>query len=782
MGVRMKKPEILAPAGSMDALKMAVVAGADAVYLGGDRFGARAYANNFSKEELIEGINYCHLYDVKVYLTVNTLFRDDEMEQLYAYLQPFYCAGLDAVIVQDLGVVAYIYHCFPDLPIHASTQMAITTPYAYEFLKELGVTRIVPARELSFDELKTLKQGKNFPELEVFVQGALCYCYSGHCLMSSFIGGRSGNRGRCAQPCRLQYTPEGELQSVQKTEQYLLSPKDLCGLHHVKTLMEMGIDSFKIEGRMKKPSYVAACVLAYRRVVDACFDREISDYLIEQEKRNMASVFNRGGFTSGYFKTKNGKQMMSMDFPGNAGVYIGKVIGKKKNQIQIQLKETVHKGDLLALNVSKNIIHLTCNIEKEAGNPIVLNTSNVKSIAIGDVVVRLQDVSLESRLQMLIQNGRKRIITGRIELVTGKPASLELQSDKASICVKGSMVEPASNQPVSKELVQEKMMQLGNTDFQLEKLEVIVSPDAFYSMKELKNLRREGIDALKEKILSCDRRMDSKLPDFSVVDYKEEQLSGTPIVQIASFSQMEAVASYEILKDVYIDLQYFSIEDIMELLKKYQNHDFYVVLFPVFRQEMEKEIDKVLSLTDENLKGIVVRNLDEYAYLMKKDYKKTMITDYSLYTMNRYAGDLLKGRNTLPVELNERELQALIHPSKSYEMIVYGYQQLMVSAQCVSLNTKGCQKKNDFYIFRDRYDKPFFVKTVCRYCYNLIYNGIPTVLFDVKSPLLNKGNIRHRLIFTMENKKQTMDVLQQYWNEGVYHGQRTKGHFSRGVE
>ena len=241
------KPEILAPAGSMEALKAAVHAGADAVYLGGSRFGARAYADNFDETALIQAIEYAHLYGVKVYLTINTLFRNEEIAKLFDYLSPIYQAGLDAVIVQDLGVMCYVHQNFPDLPIHASTQMTITTEYAYSLLKDYGVVRIVPARELSLQEIKRLKEGPDIPEVEVFVQGALCYCYSGQCLMSSMLGGRSGNRGRCAQTCRLPYLlydKKGD--HIDSEGAYLLSLKDLCGLEAVPDLIEAGVDFFKI--------------------------------------------------------------------------------------------------------------------------------------------------------------------------------------------------------------------------------------------------------------------------------------------------------------------------------------------------------------------------------------------------------------------------------------------------------------------------------------------------------------------------------------------------------
>ena len=248
--------EILAPAGSYESLKAAIAAGADAVYVGGNRFGARAYANNFSEEELLEAIDYVHLHGKKIYLTVNTLLKEKELErELYSYLLPYYRQGLDAVIVQDSGVLRFVREYFPSFPIHASTQMTITGADGARFMEEQGVERIVTARELSLKEIKEISE-KTSLEIESFVHGALCYCYSGQCLYSSLLGGRSGNRGQCAQPCRLPYKVDG------KTS-YVMSLKDLCTVEFIPDLAEAGIYSFKIEGRMKKPEYVAA-VLAKR--------------------------------------------------------------------------------------------------------------------------------------------------------------------------------------------------------------------------------------------------------------------------------------------------------------------------------------------------------------------------------------------------------------------------------------------------------------------------------------------------------------------------------------
>ena len=255
--------EILAPAGSMECLRAAVAAGADAIYLGGTKFGARAYAQNLSEEDLVQAIEYVHIHGRKIYMTVNTLLKDRELNELYAYLLPYYKAGLDGVIVQDIGAVKFIGEYFPEMPVHASTQMTITNTLGADFLKRYGITRVVPARELSLKEIRDMKKQTGL-EMECFVHGALCYCYSGQCLLSSMIGGRSGNRGQCAQPCRLPYQTEG------KKPADLMSLKDLCTIDILPELIDAGIDSFKIEGRMKTALYVATVARTYRKAIDDC--------------------------------------------------------------------------------------------------------------------------------------------------------------------------------------------------------------------------------------------------------------------------------------------------------------------------------------------------------------------------------------------------------------------------------------------------------------------------------------------------------------------------------
>ena len=310
----MQQVELLSPAGNAESFYGAINAGADAVYLAGDRFGARAYADNFSTDELLKCLQYAHLFHKKVYLTVNTLLKEEELESLPAFLRPYVEEGLDGVIVQDFGVLRCIREAFPTIPLHASTQMSVTGAYGAKLLKKLGVTRVVPARELSLDEIRELKQESGM-ELETFIHGAMCYSYSGQCLFSSILGGRSGNRGRCAQPCRLPYkiVHDGKVGA----ECYPLSLKDMCTISILPELIDAGIDSFKIEGRMKKPEYVAGVTAYYRKYIDQYLETGRSS-VSKNDLANLSHLYVRTELGTGYYHEKNGKSMITLGSPAYA--------------------------------------------------------------------------------------------------------------------------------------------------------------------------------------------------------------------------------------------------------------------------------------------------------------------------------------------------------------------------------------------------------------------------------------------------------------------------------
>ena len=337
----MGKIELLSPAGNLECFHAAIAAGADAVYAGGPRFGARAYAGNFTEEEFIEAIGYAHLFGKKLYMTLNTLMKEDELSEFVSFFRPYYEAGLDGAIVQDIGLIRLLRREFPDFPVHASTQMALTGVYGAKYLKHLGAERIVPARELSLKEIKKIHDNVDI-EIEVFIHGAMCYCYSGMCLMSSFLGGRSGNRGRCAGPCRQPYGKDGR---------YLLSMKDLCSIELLPKIIESGACSLKIEGRMKSPEYVAGVTSIYRKYLDRYYAKGTDGFKVEKKDLDtLVNLYSRSGLNTGYFEKHNGYDMVTIQ-RGSYATSLPADFKIEKKQLAIKGNIKVHVGEPLELTV-----------------------------------------------------------------------------------------------------------------------------------------------------------------------------------------------------------------------------------------------------------------------------------------------------------------------------------------------------------------------------------------------------------------------------------------------
>ena len=330
----MKKVELLAPAGGYETMVGAFNAGADAVYLGGAKFGARAYADNFDTQQVLDAISYAHLFGKKIYMTVNTLVKEREYSELYDFMLPFAEKKLDGVIVQDLGVMKLIRDEFPDIELHASTQATVTGVNGARLLKELGCVRVVPARELSLMEMKEIRE-KADVEVEAFIHGAMCYCYSGMCLFSSMVGTRSGNRGRCAQPCRLPYSLAG----AKAKEQYPLSLKDMCTVSIIPELIEAGIDSFKIEGRMKRPEYAAGVTSIYRKYIDLHYKDPTAHHEISKEDMDiLSSLYLRSQISQGYYHKHNGRDMVTLDSPSYNGTSDKVLSDVKEKYLDKELK------------------------------------------------------------------------------------------------------------------------------------------------------------------------------------------------------------------------------------------------------------------------------------------------------------------------------------------------------------------------------------------------------------------------------------------------------------
>lgn len=799
--------EILAPAGSMECLKAAIAAGADAVYTGGALFGARAYAHNLTEEELLEAIDYVHLHGRRLYLTVNTLIKDREMEkQMYDYLLPYYRQGLDAVIVQDIGLFRFIRKHFPDLPIHASTQMTLTGVDGAKFLEKEGAQRIVTSRELSMAEVKKIADETEL-EIESFVHGALCYCYSGQCLFSSFIGGRSGNRGQCAQPCRLLYrTPEA------KRPQYLLSLKDICTLELIPEMIESGIYSFKIEGRMKKPEYVAAVAFQYRKYADLylkyyeeCPAEEdpaayaMKKYRVREEDRQMLlDLYNRGGFHTGYYHTQNGREMISLNRPNHAGVPAVKVLAKKGRNVTAKALTDLYPQDIIELPMRKGrekADNYTC---KDA----VRKGMNVQIPVFADTPFKMDEIWMRTRNSTLIDTLREEFVNGKIKericgtfrLYPQEKATLTVKCRDAEITVAGEKAQEALSQPMSRERIEKQLRKTGNTEFEFSFLKAEIGEKVFLPMQSLNELRREALETLEKVICEKYRRSgEVKDPeeDKTELSMEEEVLSGWT-ASVRTAEQMEVILEEEAIGRIYVDCTMFpriwEKDSYVEWITKVHaaGKEIYLVMPYIFRERTRKQYEAAYNrIFGAGWDGILIANYESFAFLKEHGYTGRIMTDYNLYEFNQESRKFWKEKGvfefTAPVELTERELQDL--RVKDGEVIVYGYLPMMISAGCIQKTTRGCLKKSGQTTITDRYRNPFVVKNECDYCYNILYNYVPLYLGDRMEEVYQIGPGRIRLMFTTERQQKVRQILSAYFEgkelpEGTY----TRGHWKRGIK
>lgn len=799
--------EILAPAGSMECLKAAIAAGADAVYTGGALFGARAYAHNLTEEELLEAIDYVHLHGRRLYLTVNTLIKDREMEkQMYDYLLPYYRQGLDAVIVQDIGLFRFIRKHFPDLPIHASTQMTLTGVDGAKFLEKEGAQRIVTSRELSMAEVKKIADETEL-EIESFVHGALCYCYSGQCLFSSFIGGRSGNRGQCAQPCRLLYrTPEA------KRPQYLLSLKDICTLELIPEMIESGIYSFKIEGRMKKPEYAAAVAFQYRKYADLylkyyeeCPAEEdpaayaMKKYRVREEDRQMLlDLYNRGGFHTGYYHTQNGREMISLNRPNHAGVPAVKVLAKKGRNVTAKALTDLYPQDIIELPMRKGrekADNYTC---KDA----VRKGMNVQIPVFADTPFKRDEIWMRTRNSTLIDTLREEFVNGKIKericgtfrLYPQEKATLTVKCRDAEITVAGEKAQEALSQPMSRERIEKQLRKTGNTEFEFSFLKAEIGEKVFLPMQSLNELRREALETLEKVICEKYRRSgEVKDPeeDKTELSMEEEVLSGWT-ASVRTAEQMEVILEEEAIGRIYVDCTMFpriwEKDCYVEWITKVHaaGKEIYLVMPYIFRERTRKQYEAAYNrIFGAGWDGILIANYESFAFLKEHGYTGRIMTDYNLYEFNQESRKFWKEKGvfefTAPVELTERELQDL--RVKDGEVIVYGYLPMMISAGCIQKTTRGCLKKSGQTTITDRYRNPFVVKNECDYCYNILYNYVPLYLGDRMEEVYQIGPGRIRLMFTTERQQEVRQILSAYFEgkelpEGTY----TRGHWKRGIK
>jgi putative protease len=858
-----KTIEVLAPAGSYEGMKAAFNAGADAVYIGGSSFGARAYANNPEDDILLTAIDEAHLRGKKLYLTVNTLLKEKEHTgKLYQFLEKFYLRGLDAVIVQDVGVLHFIHRSFPDLPVHASTQMTLTMAQGANLLENYGVTRLVTPRELSLKEISILRENTKL-EIETFVHGALCYCYSGQCLMSSMIGGRSGNRGRCAQPCRMPYQfYSGNQKLSSEQEKYLLSPKDMNTIGLIPELIEAGIDSFKIEGRMKRPEYAAAVSGMYRKYVDLCYELGKERYIRylqgEDYKKDilmLQDVYNRGGFSEGYGRTYHGKGMMSLYRPNHSGVLVGEVALVKGNQVTLQLQEDINAQDILEIRYKEEEgYEFTVKDAHSTGERLVTNVGrrpeakesreqdkNIRAkeprIKVGDKVYRTRNNMLMEQLRAdYLEKDRQLGMEGNLKARLNEPLSLTVACMGVTATSYHQIVQEAMKQPMTQEKLSASILKTGDTFYYFDRLTIDMDENIFVPVGWLNELRRNAIDRLQEELLNKQRRTmsdastpkditsDASTPkDIAIyVSTSEDttnernscnQISSDVIGNANSkdtvpgvcactqtVEQFEQALQFREVTQLYVDYSTHEYSMLSVLAKKAADlgKEFYISLPPIVRYPEYENLKSNLAhlLTIDAISGFLVKNFEEIALLQSlgwNEKQKKVILNYNMYTYNQEAKSFFRELGiehyTAPVELNYQELREL--GIKDSDMIVYGYQPVTISAQCLFESTQGCKKCKQGNRGRlvDRIGKGFHVQTDCNGCYNIIYNTQVLSLLKQKEEIKRLAPRNIRLDFTLETKEETKKILAAFLAV-FYHGEKnvtgpedyTTGHFKRGVE
>ena len=799
--------ELLAPVGSFDALKAAVQNGADAVYLGGKAFGARASANNFDKDELKLAVEYAHVRGVKVFVTVNILIKENEIKRVLEYVRYLYNIDVDAVIVQDIGLAKLIYENFPDFEMHASTQMVAHSIQDVLFLETLGFKRVVLARELSTKEIKEIKENCNV-DLEVFVHGALCVCYSGQCYMSSMIGGRSGNRGRCAQPCRMVYDlyDKNSDEKVNLDASYLLSPKDLNTLEELDKIIGSGALSLKIEGRMKKPEYVATVVKSYREVIDV-YEKEKRINISSMVKEDLYSVFNRK-FTKGHILSQKASDIMNPEKPNNAGLYIGKALdyNPRSKKLKIKLEATLKKGDGLNIgggNIGRIIKDGEILDRGLKGETVEIDFIN--DIKKGTDIYKTLDTELMNRAQKSYENDielKKIKLRGKIVLKLNEFPVLLIKDDldnKVKI-VGNKPVEAAIKLPLEDEKIKNQIEKLGNTPFVLEGLLVEKDENISLPLSALNEIRRECIEKLEEKRKNVNKR---KVCKIAFEDNKKSDSLNKEVKVRVSVKNLSMLTE---IKDCDVDMIYYedakTLREAMEICQRFNKKIAYSMP-RILRNDDYFVIENVLQSGIEDFKICNIGSIN----LLKG---KRIYGDYFLNVLNSETIEVFSNNSlesiAISPELNTEEIkEALSKANMDVEAVVYGRMPLMVSEYCaMGVLTRNCNKdkrcanckKYNYYLKDSTNQKfPLHVDALCR---GIVYNSKILCVLDSLKDIHDAGVNVFRLDFTLEKPDNIREILESYIDvinnnfemdkddesllqslkgEGI-----TKGHYFRGVE
>lgn len=705
----MKKPELLAPVGSKESLIAAINAGCDAVYLSGYMFGARKFAPNFSDEELKEAITICHIYGVKVYVTVNTLIKENEVSTFLNYIDFLHQNNVDAVIMQDLGMIDLVRQTYPNLEIHASTQLHIHNLEGVKFCEELGIKRVVLARETNIELIKKIREKTNI-ELEVFVHGALCVSYSGQCLMSSLIGGRSGNRGACAGTCRLPYTLLNAQGKKINNDDYVLSMKDLCTLENIKDLIESGVDSFKIEGRMKRPEYVYLVVTLYRKAIDSYFEngKVIID---ESNLKELKKVFNRK-FTKGFLFDEDNSNITNSYRPNHLGIEIGKVLTSTSKTITVKLNEDLNIGDgirIIDADTGCTVTTMYKNNQKikSAHKGDIVSMEFPGNIKANSTVVKTTDImqikSLKNRIEKI---DRKIELVGNIKLFENQNIILELTDGINKVSLSGSKVEKAISAPLNDEQIEKQLKRLGETPFVLKQLNIEKDDNIYVNNKDLNEVRRFAIEKL-----------------IKLRTYQVNYLKSNYYCEVPNFKPQRD------LNVLLEDSKFY------QQIKDYKINNIYSDDLVFVQNTSDSRI--ILKLPR------VINEFVQYDYPLmigeigSLSQKKKVVSDFSFNVTNSYTLAFLHSlgleRVTLSYELEITDIENIVESyikryskKPNIEVIIYAREEMMVSK--FSLNKLY---NEDLLYLADRFNNNYSVKEKNNLMY--IYNYKPRSLdnFDM---------------------------------------------------
>lgn len=830
--------ELLAPVGSKEALVAAVESGANAVYLGGRMFGARHYAPNFSDEELADAVRFAHLRGVSVLVTVNTLVDDSELPQLVDYLQHLYQIGVDAIIVQDLGVAVIAKKVVPDLPLHASTQMTVHNLAGVTLLADMGFKRVVLARELSLTDIAYIC--KHSPvEIETFVHGALCISYSGQCLMSSMIGGRSGNRGRCAQPCRLPYTlvdaNGNDVLSQADAGEYLLSPKDFNTIEVLPELINAGVTSFKIEGRMKRPEYVAVVVDAYRRAIDSYQYSHDEKYSIsEQDKKDLAQIFNRD-FTTAHLYGKNGQMMMSDRRPNNRGVRVGRVLNYQPNGklAEIKLDEPLAVGDIIEfwvkvggrVNVTVRTMTVDGQNVSEAAPHTAVTIPISSPVKINDRVFKIFDAKLMERARAYFSKPeavRRIPVAVTVTVAEGRPLAINIRdTDGYSGQAETNFIaEKALKRPLTTETIAKQIERLGTTVFELSSLDCQIEGQVMVPVSEINDARRRAVENLEAARLTKYNRV--SLPKATTITELMPQTQTTPlsskpalVVNVDSIDKIKAAidngADIVMFGGECLDKRGLTDEDYKNAAAYVRQHNRKIIFSTprLIQHDQQNTVrENILLFNELRPDAISVGNLGTIR--MAEELSSIPLHgDYPLNIYNSITANYLTGLGltslTLSPELTFAQVEDLASKKLAQlECLVHGYITLMISEYCMlgsfmgGDNIKKCTRpcfKGQYWL-KDRKEELFPIATD-QFCRMHVFNAKELSMLPHVPRLMRSGVSRLRIEAKYSSLKEVARITGLYRSlidlgdqhplliedkiASVEHEHITRGHYFRGV-